>query len=128
AEFCALRKSVREFQGHGCPRPTSSSSVGNFAPRFETKLTSLGKLSSNGPRRPFGYQIKWPMPSEAKSSPWFHEVSPEIVPLHSFCHTLLPIFKASLCETVIEAAVFGQSAMMPVASKANARSGCPKTW
>jgi len=26
------------------------------------KLTTLGKLSSNGPRRPLGYQMKWPMP------------------------------------------------------------------
>src|SRR2546429_7827733 len=106
--YCARRNSAREFHGHGWSVPFKSN-VGSLAPRFDTKLTSFGKLSSNGPRRPFGYQMKWPMPSDAKSSPRFHEVSPEMVPLHSFCHTLFPIFKASLCERVMESTVFGQA-------------------
>src|SRR5262249_18494357 len=100
AECCARRNSAREFHGHGWSAPLESN-AGNLAPRLETKLTSLGKLSSNGPRRPFGYQMKWPMPSEAKSSPSFHAVSPEIVPLHSFCQTLFPILRTSACESVI---------------------------
>jgi len=45
---------------------------------------SLGKLSSNGPFCPRGYQMKWPMPREANDSPLFHEVSPSRVPAHSF--------------------------------------------
>src|SRR5207244_7952151 len=80
------------------------------------KLTSLGKLSSKGPRRPFGYQMKWPMPSDAKSSPWFHAVSPEIVPLHSFCQTLFPILRVSLCENVIAHDTCGQSAIVAATS------------
>jgi len=80
------------------------------------KLTSLGKLSSKGPRRPFGYQMKWPMPSDAKSSPWFHAVSPEIVPLHSFCQTLFPIFRASPCENVMAHDMCGQSAIVAATS------------
>ena len=124
----ACMNSVREFQGHGCPRPTPRRNVGNFAPRFDTKLTSLGKLSSNGPRRPFGYQMKWPMPSDAKSSPWFHEVSPEIVPPHSFCQTLFPIFNASLCESVKPCASSGQSAISPVATTANGKPAPPNRW
>src|SRR5207245_10382148 len=75
------------------------------------KLTSLGKLSSKGPRRSFGYQMKWPMPSDAKSSPWFHAVSPEIVPLHSFCQTLFPIIRMSPCENAIVHDMCGQSAI-----------------
>src|ERR1700736_289996 len=35
------------------------------------------------------------MPSHAKFSPLFHEVSPEIVPLHSFCQIFLPMRRAS---------------------------------
>ncbi len=76
------------------------------------KLTSLGKLSSKGPRRPFGYQMKWPMPSDAKSSPWFHAVRPEIVPLHSFCQTLFPILRMSPRESVIAHDMCGQSAIV----------------
>ena len=126
--FCAFRNSAREFQGQGCPRPTPRRNVGNFAPRFDTKLTSFGKLSSNGPRRSFGYQMKWPMPSDAKSSPWFHEVSPEIVPLHSFCQTLFPTFKASLCEIVIACACSAQSGIRPLAAIANAKPAPPYRW
>ena len=126
--FCAFRNSAREFQGHGCTRPTPRSNVGNFAPRLDTKLTSFGKLSSNGPCRPFGYQMKWPMPSDAKSSPWFHEVSPEIVPLHSFCQTLFPTFKASLCEIAMPVTVFGQNAISPVATIANAKAALSNRW
>src|SRR4029077_21187188 len=62
------------------------------------KLISLGKLSSNGPRLPCGYQMKWPMPSEAKSSPSFHAVRPATVPLHSFCQIFFPIRSASACD------------------------------
>ncbi len=39
--------------------------------------------------------MKCPIPSEAKFSPAFQEVNPATVPLHSFCHTLLPIQSAS---------------------------------
>src|SRR5258708_10861664 len=42
--------------------------------------------------------MKWPMPREAKFSPAFHEVSPEIVPPHSFCQIRLPIRCASVEE------------------------------
>src|SRR6266853_870294 len=100
---CARRNSAREFQGHGWSAPFKSN-VGNLAPRFETKFTSLGKLSSNGPRSPFGYQMKWPMPSEAKSSPAFHEVRPSIVPLHSFCQIRFPMRRVSADERLIAAA------------------------
>src|SRR5262245_31810297 len=117
--------SVREFQGHGCPRPTPRRNVGNFAPWLDTKLTNFGKLSSNGPRRPFGYQMKWPMPSDAKSSPWFHEVRPEIVPPHSFCQTLFPTFKASLCERVKACASSGQSAINAMATTVNGKLATP---
>src|SRR6266436_8827058 len=80
------------------------------------KLTSLGKLSSKGPRRPFGYHMKWPMPSDAKSSPSFQLVSPEIVPLHSFCQTLFPILRMSPCEDGIAHSMFGQSAIVAATS------------
>src|SRR5436190_122608 len=110
---CARRNSAREFHRHGWSVPFKSN-VGNLAPRFETKLTSLGKLSSNGPRRPFGYQMKWPMPSDAKSSPSFHAVSPEMVPLHSFCQILFPILRTSVCERVIAEELCGQSAIVNV--------------
>src|SRR5262249_23868627 len=68
------------------------------------------------------------MPSDAKSSPWFHEVSPEIVSPHSFCQTLLPIFKASLCQSVMAVTVFGQSAISPVATTANGKPAPPNRW
>ena len=42
--------------------------------------------------------MKWPIPREAKFSPTFHEVSPEIVPPHSFCQIRLPIRCASAEE------------------------------
>jgi len=71
----------------------------------------LGKLSSNGPRRPFGYQMKWPMPSDAKSSPAFHEVRPAIVPLHSFCQIFFPILWTSECDKVIAYRGLGREAM-----------------
>jgi hypothetical protein len=72
--------------------------------------------------------MKWPMPSDAKSSPWFHEVRPEIVPLHSFCQTLFPTFKASLGESAIAATLFGQSGIRPVATIANAKPAPPNRW
>src|SRR6266700_4583289 len=112
---CARRNSAREFQGHGWSAPFKSN-IGNLAPRFETKFTSLGKLSSNGPRPPLGYQMKWPMPSEAKSSPSFHAVSPEIVPLHSFCQTLFPILRTSPCESAMAHDMCGQSAIVAATS------------
>src|SRR3954468_20335126 len=45
--------------------------------------------------------MKWPMPSEAKFSPAFHDVSPAIVPLHSFCQMRLPIRSRSAAESAI---------------------------
>src|SRR3954454_11298087 len=92
--------SAREFHGQG-NSPVPSNIRGNLAPRLEMKLTSFGKLSSNGPRLPAGYQMKWPMPNDAKSSPEFHDVRPETVPLHSFCQTLRPIDCASERDNVI---------------------------
>src|SRR5215472_9620708 len=59
------------------------------------------------------------MPSDAKSSPLFQEVSPEIVPLHSFCQTLFPTFNASLCEIVMARASSGRNAISPMATSAN---------
>src|SRR4029077_3398573 len=112
---CARTNSAREFQGHGWSAPFKSN-VGNLAPRFEMKLTTLGKLSSNGPRRPLGYQMKWPMPSDAKSSPWFHAVSPEMVPLHSFCQIFFPILCASACERVIALDGRGQRTIVQLIS------------
>src|SRR5256714_4318887 len=41
------------------------------------------------------------MPSDAKSSPAFHDVSPVIVPLHSFCQIFFPILRTSACERVM---------------------------
>src|SRR5207237_6658153 len=41
---------------------------------------------------------KWAIPREAKCSATFHEVSPEIVPPHSFCQIRLPIRCASAEE------------------------------
>src|SRR5689334_10333374 len=40
--------------------------------------------------------MKWPMPREAKFSPVFQEVRPEIVPLHSFCQILWPMRRESV--------------------------------
>src|SRR6185437_7458770 len=68
------------------------------------------------------------MPSEAKSSPWFHEVSPAIVPPHSFCHTFFPTFKASLGEIVMACALAGQRAISPEAAIANTQSLPPNRW
>src|SRR5215471_6467992 len=65
------------------------------------------------------------MPSDAKSSPWFHEVSPETVPLHSFFQTLFPTFKASLCEIVIAWARSGHSAINPAVNSANRQTVPP---
>src|SRR3712207_4929260 len=72
--------------------------------------TSSGKLSSKGPRTPFGYQMKWPIPSEAKFSPVFQEVSPEIVPPHSFFQIFRPICIASARERLIAMAEWSGSA------------------
>src|SRR5689334_12563856 len=47
--------------------------------------------------------MKWPMPREAKFSPAFHEVRPEIVPPHSLCQMRLPIRWASAGEISIPA-------------------------
>src|SRR5262245_8644112 len=68
------------------------------------------------------------MPSDAKSSPWFHEVSPEIVPPHSFCQTLFPTFKASLWESVKARDGSGQSAISPVATTAKGKVAPPNRW
>ncbi len=76
--------------GHG-QSPASSSHFGSAAPSARSHSTRAGKLSSNGPSTPFGYQMKWPMPSDAKFSPAFQLVSPSTVPPHSFCQTRLPI-------------------------------------
>src|SRR5438105_4895643 len=48
--------------------------------------------------------MKWPMPSEAKFSPTFHEVRPSIVPLHSFCQIRFPMRRVSAGERLIAAA------------------------
>src|SRR5205814_5529056 len=97
----------REFQGQALS-PFASSASGKYsdlscALLAATKRTNFGKLSSNGPRSPFGYQMKWPMPSEAKFSPAFHEVRPSIVPLHSFCQIRFPMRRVSAGERLIAA-------------------------
>ena len=106
-EFWALENSARECQGHAL-RPFGSSILGKERdlPRVlvsATKRTNCGKLSSNGPRAPSGYQMKWPIPREAKFSPSFHDVSPATVPLHSFCQILLPIRRVSVGERLTAA-------------------------
>src|SRR5438874_12560441 len=82
---------------------------------------SFGKLSSKGPRWPFGYQMKWPMPSEAKCSRTFHEVSTEIVPPHSFCQIRLPIRWASAEEISIAACSEAVASIMMVKGTATWR-------
>src|SRR3954452_5935240 len=77
--------------------------AGSFVCRVAANWTNFGKLSSNGPRTPFGYQIKCPMPSDAKFSPAFHEVSPATVRPHSFCQILFPIRRVSAGERFIAA-------------------------
>src|SRR3954471_16976677 len=99
-------KSFRFFHGHSS-EPLFCNSGGSFAPRAEINLTSGGKLSSKGPFPPEGYQMKWPIPRDAKFSPVFQEVRPATVPLHSFCQIFLPICLAwsadkSLPVTLLE--------------------------
>src|SRR4030095_11211499 len=100
---------------------------GSLAPRFAIKLMSLGKLSSNGPRWPFGYQIKWPMHKDAKFSPSVHEDSPETVPLHSFCQIFFPIARASLCVRESAGSVCGKAATYASATR-KARKGAWLSW
>ena len=86
-------KSLRDFHGHG---PSIQSLTGwpfNFRYR-----ANPGKLSSNGPRFPPGYQIKWAIPSDAKSSPLFQEVNPDTVPAHSFFQIRWPISVACVSD------------------------------
>jgi FKBP-type peptidyl-prolyl cis-trans isomerase FklB len=106
-EFRAPKNSARDFQGHAL-LPLGSSILGkesDFSRVFAsaTKRTNGGKLSSNGPRAPSGYQMKWPIPREAKFSPSFHEVNPASVPLHSFCQIFLPIRRVSVGERLTAA-------------------------
>ena len=70
-------------------------------PGWRQSDQSRGKLSSKGPRTPFGYQMKCPIPSDAKFSPAFHEVSPATVPAHSFCQIFFPIRNASARDSSI---------------------------
>src|SRR6266699_4508828 len=51
------------------------------------------------------------MPRDAKSSPAFHEVRPDTVPLHSFCQILFPIRSSSACDNVIAEKTCGEMAM-----------------
>src|SRR5690606_2975425 len=44
----------------------------------------VGKLSTKGSSTPRGYQIKWPMPSEGKASPWFQWTRQMTLAAHSF--------------------------------------------
>ena len=53
-----------------------------------------------GPRLPCGYQMKWPMPRDGKSSPLFHAVRPSRVPAHSLRQIFRPIRSASASEIV----------------------------
>src|SRR5690349_20237861 len=55
--------------------------------------------------------MKCPIPSDAKFSPVFQEVSPATVPPHSFCQTLRPIRMASSCdrETAAETGTQGET-------------------
>src|SRR5689334_11357351 len=69
---------------------------------------------------PFGYQIKCPMPNDAKFSPAFHEVRPATVPPHSFCQILLPIRRVSAGERLIPA-----DAWLVMAIRARKRNARP---
>src|SRR6266852_7837523 len=51
------------------------------------------------------------MPRDAKSSPVFHEVRPDTVPLHSFCQILFPIRSASACDNATAEKTCGEMAM-----------------
>lgn len=90
--------SAREAHGHPL-LAFSRTTFGRVAFRASAKRMKAGKLSLNGPRTPLGYQMKWPIPSDAKFSLAFQEVSPAIVPAHSFCHTFFPIRRASALES-----------------------------
>src|SRR5438477_499670 len=59
--------------------------------------------------------MKWPMPSEAKFSPAFHEVRPSIVPLHSFCQIRFPMRRVSAGERLIAAAAKEHETKMTIA-------------
>jgi len=114
------QNSCRVFQGQG--RSLAPRSIwGSLAPRLEIKETSCGKLSSNGPFLPSGYQIKWPIPREAKSSPEFHEVSPEMVPPHSFCQILWPMREASAGAKLMAA---GSGCVVRKRSADHRENGC----
>src|SRR6187455_95029 len=89
-EVFAFRNSAREFQGQGLV-PSAPITFGRRTDFPAANRASLGKLSSKGPCTPLGYQMKCPIPREAKFSPAFHEVSPSRLPLHSFCQTRRPI-------------------------------------
>ena len=66
--------------------------------------------------------MKWPMPREAKFSPAFHEVRPEIVPSHSFFQTRRPIRAASAGEILIAAVIeSGAIASKAKPNRTNAR-------
>ena len=65
--------------------------------------------------------MKWPIPREAKFSPTFHEVSPEIVPPHSFCQIRLPIRWASAEEISIAACSEAVASIMMVKGTATWR-------
>src|SRR4051812_24889751 len=81
---------------------------------------SFGKLSSKGPIRPFVYQMKWPIPRDAKSSPLFQEVSPSREPPHSFCQTRWPILSSSLS---VSASAPGQMTQSKASSATNRAEG-----
>src|SRR5947208_7648238 len=64
------------------------------------------------------------MPSEAKFSPAFQDVRPEMVPLHSFCQIFLPIRSVSACESSIACACRATASKTAIATPP-IRSGRP---
>ena len=104
--FLSASKTAFEFQAHA---PLVQPGIGT--PRASRCLTRPGKLSSNGPRRPAGYQMKWPMPSDAKSSPPFQLVRPATLPAHSFCQMRWPT--RFICAEVKPACAVGRGAAQP---------------
>src|SRR5207248_10955346 len=112
-EVWARENSECDFHGQADVWASQPGIVALFS---RAKAINFGKLSSNGPRIPSGYQMKCPMPSDAKSSPEFHEVSPAILPLHSFCQIRFPIRRASPFE------IWTGGAALPISARHQKRS------
>ena len=67
---------------------------GSSIPLFAKKLSRLGKVSSNASSCPRWYQMKWPIPSEGKSSPAFQLLRHASLEAHSLAKTRSPSQRA----------------------------------